>query len=148
MRSIPIPRSSSRPGFAALVAAALATLAVPAAAQTNAPIQLSHVGTRVRSDLYRQLFDSLGTDAFALRTISGDVTSNGTVAEAGYVDADAWADEEIPLVVAKGDHDTDTTFEQLEDDDVITPDLDLSEVSGLQPADGRCQRPDLTIHFT
>jgi hypothetical protein len=97
--------------------------------------QGSHVGTQVRTRLYAQLVDLLGVEAFAMRTISGDVTSNGTVAEAGFVDAEAGASGDIPTVVVKGDHDTDTTLEQL-DDDVSNPDLDVTEIAGLEVVAG------------
>ncbi|MDN5743608.1 MAG: hypothetical protein L0H31_00640 [Nocardioidaceae bacterium] len=98
--------------------------------------QGSHVGTRVRADLYTQLVDALGGDAFAMRTISGDVTSNGTVAEAEFVAAEIAASGDIPTVVVKGDHDTDTTVEQLDDDGATLPDFDLTEVDDLDVVSG------------
>lgn len=93
--------------------------------------QGSQVGTRVRTDLYGQLVDTLGDEAFALRTVSGDVTSNGTVAEASFVAAEATASGDIPTVVVKGDHDTDTTLEQLDEHGAINPHFDLTDVDGL-----------------
>lgn len=93
--------------------------------------QGSQVGTRVRTDLYAQLVDTLGDEAFALRTVSGDVTSNGTVAEASFVAAEATASGDIPTVVVKGDHDTDTTLEQLDEHGAINPHFDLTDVAGL-----------------
>lgn len=96
--------------------------------------QGSLVGTRVRRELYPLLHRYLGEDAFALRTISGDVTSNGTVAEVGFVRGEAAASPGIPVVAVKGDHDTDTTVEQLADQGVVVPDLETSEVSGLRVA--------------
>ena len=98
--------------------------------------QGSHVGTRVRTVLYDQLVEALGAGSFAFRTISGDVTSNGTVAEAGFVEAEADASGEIPTVVVKGDHDTDTTLEQLDDNDVSNPDLEVTEIAGLDVVAG------------
>ena len=53
-----------------------------------------------------------------LRTISGDVTSNGTVAEREFVQLEADATPDVPTVAVKGDHDTDNTVEQLRDDDL------------------------------
>ncbi len=47
--------------------------------------QGSQVGTRVRKAMYPLLEEQLGDDAFAMRTISGDISSNGTVAEKGFV---------------------------------------------------------------
>ncbi len=94
--------------------------------------QGSLVGTAVRGAMYAELRDVLGEDAVVLRTISGDVTSNGTVAEAGFV-----ADEPRPAgtsrwpAVVKGDHDTDTTVEQLTYSGVVNPHLDVEEVGGL-----------------
>ena len=44
----------------------------------EADTQGSFVGQRVRALLYDTLLDRLGEDAVAVRTISGDVTSNGT----------------------------------------------------------------------
>ena len=98
--------------------------------------QGNHVGTRVRTVLYDQLVEALDAGSFAFRTISGDVTSNGTVAEAGFVEAEADASGEIPTVVVKGDHDTDTTLEQLDDNDVSNPDLEVTEIAGLDVVAG------------
>jgi len=98
--------------------------------------QGSHVGTQVRTDLYAQLVATFGVEAFAMRTISGDVTSNGTVAEAGFVESEASASGDIPTVIVKGDHDTDITLEQLDDNDVSNPHLDLTEIAGLDVVAG------------
>jgi hypothetical protein len=93
--------------------------------------QGSEVGTRVRTRLYPLLREQLGDDAFAMRTISGDVSSNGTVAEGGYVGDESKASEEIATVAVKGDHDTDITVEQLKDNDVIVPDFEVTQVADL-----------------
>lgn len=94
--------------------------------------QGSLVGTQVRTSLYVLLEEQLGDDAIALRTISGDVTSNGTVAEEGFVRDEANASPDIPVVAVKGDHDSETTLEQLEDHDVTVPDFDVVEIDGLR----------------
>lgn len=94
--------------------------------------QGSHVGTRVRTGLYDALVEAIGVDAFALRTISGDLTSNGTLAEAGFVEAEVAASGEVPTVVVKGDHDTATTLEQLAGTGATNPDFDLADVSGIR----------------
>ena len=93
--------------------------------------QGSLVGTRVRTTLYALLQQHLPEDALVMRTISGDVTSNGTVAEAGFVAAEAAASGDLPLVVVKGDHDTETTMEQLSDHGVVNPGADVTSVGGL-----------------
>ncbi|GAA1435066.1 hypothetical protein GCM10009641_30200 [Mycobacterium cookii] len=93
--------------------------------------QGSLVGTRVRTTLYALLQQHLSEGALVMRTISGDVTSNGTVAEAGFVAAETGASGDLPLVVVKGDHDTETTMEQLADNGVINPDADVASVGGL-----------------
>ena len=93
--------------------------------------QGSFVGTAVRRVMYGQLEDALGEGVLTVRTISGDVTSNGTVAEAGFVEQEAEASGDIPVVAVKGDHDTDTTVEQLTDNDVVNPDLAVAEVGGI-----------------
>ncbi len=98
--------------------------------------QGSHVGTRVRADLYEQLYDAVGADSFAMRTVSGDITSNGTVAESGFVAAEADVSAPVPMVAAKGDHDTEVTLEQLSSHDVANPDRDLTEVAGLRVVAG------------
>ncbi len=92
--------------------------------------QGSIVGTAVRRELYALLVEALGEDTFIARTISGDITSNGTVAESSFVEQEAVASDEIPVVVVKGDHDTETTVEQLTDNDVANPDFDLTEING------------------
>lgn len=94
--------------------------------------QGSIVGTAVRRDLYEQLREALGEDDLLVRTISGDVTSNGTVAEAGFVEDEAAASGDLPVAAVKGDHDTEDTLDQLADNDVLNPHLDATEVDGLQ----------------
>ena len=94
--------------------------------------QGGQVGTRVRAGMYRLLQSYLGKDAFAVRTISGDVTSNGTVAEAGFVEDEAAAWPDVPVVAVKGDHDTDTTVEQFHDSDIANPEFDPTEIGGLR----------------
>lgn len=96
--------------------------------------QGSHVGTDVRALMYPLLEQYLGEDVIALRTISGDVTSNGTVAEEGFVRDEAVASGDIPTVAVKGDHDSEVTVEQLEDNDVAVPDLDDVELAGFRVA--------------
>jgi hypothetical protein len=98
--------------------------------------QGSQVGTSVRAAMYPQLREHLGDDVFAMRTISGDITSNGTVAEEGFVEAEADASGDIPTVAVKGDHDTDTTVQQLADNDVINPHFEVAEVGGLNVVAG------------
>jgi hypothetical protein len=98
--------------------------------------QGSQVGTKVRSQMYPLLVQALDQDSFAMRTISGDISSNGTVAEAGFVRDESEASGDIPLVAAKGDHDTDTTVDQLHDNDVTVPDRDVTEVSDLRVVAG------------
>ncbi len=98
--------------------------------------QGSFIGTRVRATMYSLLREYLTEDALMMRTISGDVTSNGTVAEAGFVEGESNASGDVPLVVVKGDHDTDTTLEQLVENDVINPDFEVSRVDGLDVVAG------------
>jgi hypothetical protein len=93
--------------------------------------QGSLVATRVRTALYEVLREQLG-DVFAMRTISGDVTSNGTVAEAGFVTDEAAAGPGMTVVAVKGDHDTATTVAQLRDSGVVNPHFDVTEVGGLR----------------
>jgi len=81
--------------------------------------------------MYPLLRQQLGDDAFAMRTISGDISSNGTVAEEGFVRDEAAASGEIQTVAVKGDHDTDITVDQLEANGVVVPDFELAEVEGL-----------------
>ncbi len=98
--------------------------------------QGSLVGNAVRTKLYPLLFDAVGEDSFAIRTISGDLTSNGTVAEDGFVRAEAEAGTGVPTVAVKGDHDTDVTVKQMSDHDIVNPDFATTEVGGLQVVAG------------
>jgi hypothetical protein len=98
--------------------------------------QGSQVGTNVRTKMYPLLVQTLGEDAFAMRTISGDISSNGTVAEAGFVKDEAESSGGITTVAVKGDHDTDTTVEQLEHNGVVMPHFELTDVSDLQVVSG------------
>jgi hypothetical protein len=70
------------------------------------------VATKMRGSLYRLLEEVLGQDAVVLRTIAGDVTSNGTVAERSFVPAEAAASGDVPTVAVKGDHDSPETVDQ------------------------------------
>jgi hypothetical protein len=101
---------------------------------SEADPQGSIVATGVRRDLYPLLQELLGEDAIVLRTIAGDLTSNGTVAERDFVADEVQASPDIPTVVVKGDHDTRTTVAQLDDEHVIAPDLQVEEVGGLHVA--------------
>jgi hypothetical protein len=98
--------------------------------------QGSRVATRVRTEMYPVLLDQLGKEAVTMRTISGDISSNGTVAEAGFVRDEAEAGADVPVVAVKGDHDTDTTVEQLHDNDVTVPDFEVTDVGDLRVVAG------------
>ncbi|WP_156390978.1 MULTISPECIES: hypothetical protein [unclassified Nocardioides] len=99
--------------------------------------QGSLVGTAVRRDLYDALQERLPEGAIVLRTIAGDISSNGTVAEAGFVSSEAAASPGIPVAAAKGDHDTDVTVDQLIEGDVSVPDTEIVEAGGLRVASAR-----------
>ncbi|GAA1766764.1 hypothetical protein GCM10009795_011570 [Nocardioides hankookensis] len=99
--------------------------------------QGSSVATAVRRDLYAALQDHLPEGSLVLRTIAGDVSSNGTVAEAGFVSGEASASPGIPVVAAKGDHDTDVTVDQLQEAGVAVPDTEIVEAGGLRVASAR-----------
>jgi hypothetical protein len=99
--------------------------------------QGSLVGTRVRRSLYSALGDRLPEGTVVLRTIAGDVSSNGTVAEAGFVSGEAAASPDVPVVAAKGDHDTDVTVDQLLDAGVTVPDTEVVDAGGLRVASAR-----------
>ena len=98
---------------------------------SEADPQGSRVATSARRHLYPLLQAILGKDSVVLRTISGDLTSNGTVAERDFVLDEVTASDDVPTVVVKGDHDTRTTVAQLADAGVTTPDLEVHEVGGL-----------------
>lgn len=93
--------------------------------------QGSLVGTRARRAMYPVLEEALGEGSLTVRTISGDISSNGTVAEAGFVRGEAGASPDVPTVAVKGDHDSEATVDQLRDGDVEVPDLESVEVDGL-----------------
>lgn len=94
--------------------------------------QGAFVGTTVRERLYPMLWDRLGTDVVAMRTISGDITSNGTVAEDRFVAEEAAAaGDEVPTVAVAGDHDSEATWVQMREHGMGVPDLATEEVSGL-----------------
>ena len=92
--------------------------------------QGSYVGTAVRTVLVAQLVEALGPGAITLRTISGDVTSNGTVAEDDFVEEEAAVGDELPTVAVGGDHDSETTLDQMDDHGMVVPDLRTEEVAG------------------
>lgn len=124
---------------AASFASALATrgaLLVPRAGErvviAEADPQGSFVGTAVRTRLYPSLLAAIGAKSVALRTISGDITSNGTVAEDGYVELEAQSLPDVPTVAVKGDHDSDRTVDQMKDHSIFVPDNDTAEVGGFR----------------
>jgi len=127
--------AAARSSFASALAARGADLVPRVGEQiilAEADTQGSLVGVDVRTVLYAELLDVVGRDAIAFRTIAGDVTSNGTVAEAGYVAAEAAVVEDLPVVAVGGDHDSMATRQQLEDSGVFLPDPDSLEVTGLR----------------
>ena len=94
--------------------------------------QGSFVGTAVRTSLYEDLVAALGDAAISLRTISGDVSSNGTIAEVAYIADEAAVGGEIPVAAVGGDHDSEATWEQMTDSGITIPDLTTEEVGGLR----------------
>ena len=94
--------------------------------------QGSYVGTSVRTVLLARLISALGEGAVAVRTISGDVTSNGTVAEEAFVAAEARVGDGLPVAAVAGDHDSPVTAEQMTEHGVVVPDLETAEVAGLR----------------
>jgi hypothetical protein len=96
--------------------------------------QGSFVGVHVRASIYAALRAALGPDAIALRTISGDVTSNGTIAETRYLAAEAGVVPDLATVAVGGDHDSTSTWKQLADAGVVVPDLEAVDVGGLRVA--------------
>ena len=96
--------------------------------------QGSQVATEVRTALYPLLDDVLGGDAVVLRTIAGDVSSNGTVAERGFVQDEVTANGDVPTVAVKGDHDSAETLDQLRAAGARVLDLEVATVGGLRVA--------------
>jgi hypothetical protein len=94
--------------------------------------QGSFVGVHVRRGLYADLVAALGKGAISLRTIAGDVTSNGTVAESSFVKAESTVAPDIPVVAVGGDHDSENTWKQLKSAGFTVPDLATSDIGGLQ----------------
>ena len=94
--------------------------------------QGSFVGTRVRTTMYDALQTALGPDAISLRTIAGDVSSNGTVAEAGYIKAESEVGGEVPVAAAAGDHDSTRTWTQMTSNDITLPDLKTVDIDGIR----------------
>jgi hypothetical protein len=98
----------------------------------EADTQGSLVGVDVRKILYADLADALGPDAISLRTIAGDVTSNGTVAESGYVKKEADVAPDVPVAAVGGDHDSEKTWGQMDKAGFALPDLATLDVNGLK----------------
>jgi hypothetical protein len=121
--------------FAAAIqqrAAALAPRKGETIVLAEADPQGSYVGVHVRTTMYENLVGLLGPDAISLRTIAGDVTSNGTVAESEYIKAEAEVGPGIPVAAVGGDHDSEKTWKQMEDVGFDVPDLTSMDVGGLR----------------
>lgn len=97
----------------------------------EADTQGSFVGVHVRTNLYADLVGALGKDAVSLRTIAGDVTSNGTVAESSYVKAEAKVAPDVPVAAVGGDHDSENTWKQMKGAGFSVPDLTTAKVGDL-----------------
>lgn len=127
--------ADARSSFAAQLEAKAAGLA-PLEGETiilaEGDPQGSFVGVDVRKALYAELVDALGEDAISMRTISGDLTSNGTVAESEYIAAESKVSGDIPTVAVGGDHDSENTWKQMKDAGMIVPDLDTVDVDDLR----------------
>lgn len=121
----------------ALSAARLAPRQSEVIVIAEADPQGSLVGTRVRRALYAELLERMPEEALVLRTVAGDVTSNGTIAERAFVVDESSASLDLPVVAAKGDHDTDVTVDQLESEGIIVPDTEVVDVSALRVASAR-----------
>jgi hypothetical protein len=96
--------------------------------------QGSFVGAHVRTRLYAALTDLLGRRAISVRTISGDVSSNGTIAESEFVARESRVSPGIPTVAAGGDHDSKNTWQQMKDGGMKVADLETVDVSRLHVA--------------
>ena len=121
--------------FAAAIqqrAAALAPRDGETIVLAEADPQGSYVGVHVRTTMYENLVGLLGPDAISLRTIAGDVTSNGTVAESDYIKAEAKVGAGIPVAAVGGDHDSEKTWKQMKDVGFAVPDLTSMDVGGLR----------------
>ncbi|MGH3412568.1 MAG: hypothetical protein ACRDPH_05765 [Marmoricola sp.] len=93
--------------------------------------QGSYVGLHLRREIHAALARAVGPDAFAVRTIAGDVTSNGTVSEASYVAQEARVSGATPTVAVGGDHDSTKTWKQMKNHDMVVPDLTTDDVDGI-----------------
>jgi hypothetical protein len=113
-------------------AAALAPRKGETLVLAEADTQGSFVGVHVRRALYADLADALGPDAISLRTIAGDVTSNGTVAESEYVKEEADVTPDVPVAAVGGDHDSEKTWAQMDKEGFALPDLTTLDVNGLK----------------
>ncbi len=98
----------------------------------EADTQGSFVGVHVRTTLYDDLQAALGPDAIAVRTIAGDVTSNGTVAESAYVEDEMKVAPDVPVAAVGGDHDSEKTWAQMKKAGFLLPDLATVDAGGLQ----------------
>ncbi len=101
---------------------------------SEADPQGSLVATATRDTSTRSCEELLGEDAIVLRTISGDLTSNGTVAERDFVEGRDDASGDIPTVVVKGDHDTAHHGRPARASRRHRPDLEVAEVGGIAVA--------------
>jgi hypothetical protein len=113
-------------------AAALAPRKGETLVLAEADTQGSFVGVHVRHTLYTDLAQALGPDAISLRTIAGDVTSNGTVAESEYVKDEGDVAPDVPVAAVGGDHDSEKTWAQMRKEGFALPDLTTLDVGGLK----------------
>jgi len=131
--------STAKTSMAAVISQRAGVLA-PRTGETivlgEADPQGSFVGVHVRRTMYADLVSALGKDAISLRTIAGDVTSNGTVAESAYIKAEAGVTPHIPTVAVAGDHDSENTWKQMRDAGITVPDLRTDTVAGLKVTGG------------
>jgi hypothetical protein len=93
---------------------------------------------RILLDTYSELF---GKNAIKFITISGDLTTNGTaaekwmirdLAELGEGSDSEGSDDDIPVVAIGGDHETPISISQMEELQMIIPNLKVEDVEEIR----------------
>lgn len=86
---------------------------------------------KILLDTYSELF---GSDAMAFITVSGDLTTNGTPAEKGLIEdvANLGKNSDIPVVAIAGDHETPVSISQMEELEMIIPDLTVEAIDEVK----------------
>ena len=125
-----------------------ALMAGPRAGETAVLMQSDmHCNTtmiRLQRQVVSMLRGRFGADVPALLAITGDLTTNGTAAEAGCIEAEAAIAQGVPMTAVTGNHESEVSVEQMEGVGIKVLTGETTELAGVSVlGDGDPERSEL-----